>query len=295
MRQQVTRFIPAGYTFVTSLNEQSLAAVNPDGDTLVVVLLNRDSRRAHRITLPATQICGSVSAWATSESMSADIFTDFDIVNDTTLEVTLPQKSIVTLRIPIDAVPEREQALAEGNTYLILPQSSTLVAAADVGGMLKLARVDAADPAQQWTLEQGTDGTFLLRNAAGAYVQYADTYALATTTDVGNAQSFLIEDVDGLVSRIMFPASNDGWDLNAKELGTGTVIGRYAYGDSPAADTRNWLLVPLGTSAADGIIPVGNAHAPHDNHIYDLTGRRVLRMSKGLYIRDGRKYFFDLF
>ncbi len=59
MRQQCSRFIKPGYDIVTSLNNQSLAALSPSHDTLVIVLLNEGEKVIHRINLKAFESIGN--------------------------------------------------------------------------------------------------------------------------------------------------------------------------------------------------------------------------------------------
>ena len=40
IRQHFSKFIRPGYTFLTSLNGQTLAARNPEGDSLIIVAIN---------------------------------------------------------------------------------------------------------------------------------------------------------------------------------------------------------------------------------------------------------------
>ena len=59
---------------------------------------------------------------------------------------------------------------------------------------------------------------------------------------------------------------------------------------------RSWfdnLVVYKYPSQAEGPAPVGikNVKAAADNGaIYDLTGRRIVKAAKGLYIKNGKKY-----
>lgn len=105
VRQQVSRFIRRGYNIVASDSPSSLAAVSPEGDTLVVVLLNEGGADRQEVDL---SLCGKrprrrrMEAFRTSptenmQSVSRGISRKAD-----KLLVELPAQSITTLVIPIE-------------------------------------------------------------------------------------------------------------------------------------------------------------------------------------------------
>ena len=301
VRQQVTRFIPVGYTFVTSLNEQSLAALSPSADTLCIVLLNTGSEVYHHIRLPMASIKGDITGYRTTASESLRKYTPTTLPTlvkeqtDSTLLVRMPAGSITTLLLPIRAHVSHSTELVDGDTYLIIPQSNTLQAVGAEGSNMKLMAVDANNPAQRWTLQRQSNGTWQLRNGNGVYAKGSTSYVLsAGTTATTSERSFDIEKVDGIFSRILWhtnPAR--AWDLEGAKFSEGTRVGLWDYGTTADADHRQFLLVRI-SSQQDNEGTAVQAVPGNPSHLhtaYDLLGRRLPsdRPHYGIYVHDGRK------
>ena len=392
VRQQVTRFIKPGYTFVTTLHENCLAALNTapvlsasaevpsTPDTLVVCLLNEGDKAIHHLTLPMAVISGTPDAYRTSSSESlrhlagTSLSSAVELTSDSTLTVTLPSQSLTTLLLPVTlqapcphyypalsasvaqsaspslpsasapqsasrALPAASQqpsspsgssafhagaspspapwqptALANrtlvfvpGDTYMIIPQSNTVMAVTDTGSGLALKPARLDDPAQRWTLEYNASATlptWRLRSGLGRYATcQPSAYALKTQTSTSSAQLFSIESVDGLYCRIMQRGSDKAWDLSNASLSSGTPIGIYTYGSTAQADHRQWLFARVATAHTDdpeetGIHDAlaespllhGDSQSPTASPAYDLTGRPVdLRHYRGIAVVNGRK------
>ena len=166
VRQQVTRFIKPGSTIVTSLNENSLAAIisakeSEDGansltDTLVVCLLNEGDKVIHRLQLPLARIGGDIDLYRTTETenlkhLTSPVAPDAEtlsttspvsIANDSTLTVMLPPQSITTVLIPIRTLVSSmysypfasTEAAASGRSSLWQPTALTHRKTAYVNG-----------------------------------------------------------------------------------------------------------------------------------------------------------------
>jgi hypothetical protein len=48
--------------------------------------------------------------------------------------------------------------------------------------------------------------------------------------------------------------------------------------------------VEFGSDITNGITSIANGQLPMDNAIYDLSGRRVQKATKGIYIQNGKKF-----
>ena len=302
VRQQVTRFIPVGYTFVTSLNEQSLAALNPTGDTLAVVLLNTEKEVFHHISLPMARVNGDITGYRTTEAESMRKYSSKTVgtflkdLTDSTFTVRLPANSITTLQVPVRSWVKYSAEPVDGDKYLIIPQSNTLQAVAASDTELKLSDIDINDPAQQWQLLKQADGTWKLRNGKGQYVKGSTSYALSTsTTGTASGLDFDIEKVDGIYSRILW--HTDGrraWDLEGKNLTKGTRLGLWDYGTSADADHRQFLLVRIAsqqTDEATSIKPLPQEARSTRHASCDLLGRPVssTAAAHGIYVVNDRK------
>ncbi len=330
VRAQVTRFIKPGYTFVTSLHENCLAAIG-EGN-LVVCLLNEGDKAIHHIQLPLARIKGSIKAYRTSQNEDTRQLTGTTLSNalqvlepdtdeeqgtHTTLYVTLPSQSLTTLLIPIEpliscahtyvdgesadclwqpnALANRLTDYGSGDTFLIVPQSNHTMAVTDTGEGMQLAPVDITSPSQQWTLEADATGQYhRLRSGRGRFATWQSSYAMKTQSATSASQLFSIEDVDGLHVRILQKGSDKGWDLNGQALSNGTTVGSWTYGSSATADTRQWLLLRIASPSTEtDIAPLSTDALPRAGHsiVYDLQGRPVSHPIAGhLYIKAGRVF-----
>lgn len=106
VRQQVTRFIKQGYTFVKTTADNTLAAVSPKGDSLVLVTLNL-SRQSQRRTaaIRHAAVASGTQGWQTTPTLDVSGYTTFTINNgkrkSSLITYNMPPQSIVTLVIPL--------------------------------------------------------------------------------------------------------------------------------------------------------------------------------------------------
>ncbi len=245
VRQQVTRFIKQGYTMVTSLSSKSLAALNPSADTLVIALLNNSDKPAqHQISLPGIKQNGHITAYQTTDgSYMQECETDGLAIKKSKLCISLPPAGITTLLLPIKPLkPATATAITKG-TYMIVPQSNCEMALTVKHGQVCLSPADIKNKHQLWTLKQ-KDGKFTLTNAAGETLTDKGTYLLSAQKKSADGQTFAIQSVEDY----FFKVTNDAgaaFDLQGENLSTGAAIGLYPYGNSVAADTRNWQFVRI--------------------------------------------------
>lgn len=254
VRQNVTRYFLQGYSFVPVTNEKALAAINPARDTLVVSLINNsDKEEVHSIRLPFCTPKSDGQTFVTSNSYNCQsIPAVCQLMPDATLQVTMPQRSIVTVKVPVQT-QQQKLAFLPGETYIIQPQSNIDMALATSGKTLCIMPLNLDDPSQQWTLEENKKepGKVMLRNGLGQYITYdqrAGAYdmMLLTTKKTSYRQAFEIAAVDDYIYKIAY--GTKAFDLNGKALTEGTKVGMYEYGNSTAADTRNWRFIKLGRS-----------------------------------------------
>ena len=104
VRQQISRYIPVGSRFLSVPNEQMLAALNPTGDSLIIVALNPNAFSAcHKIDLSLfNKVGGRITATRTSDTELNAAVSDFKL-HGTVLSVSLPSYSITTLVCPVRA------------------------------------------------------------------------------------------------------------------------------------------------------------------------------------------------
>ncbi len=291
VHQHITKFIRVGYTFVTSLNEQTLAALSPDRDELVLVALNNasvPSRHCANIFF-ATPEKEGVQAYITTSKVNVGTFMDYQL-HDSQLSFELAPQSIVTFVIPVSDVVVVPSTVQAGVPYLLLPQYNQEAAlTVDAGGALKLGEI-SMDEAQTWTFS--ADGNKMtMSNAMGKKLNAGTSYKLTTSTTKASPVSIL--PVEDFFWRIMTDDTK-GFDLNGENYTIGTDVGQYAYGTSVSAGHRNWQLLRLpqadNPTAIQDIAERADIDPQSGNvNIYDLYGRRLRKLpGRGVCIQSGK-------
>ena len=296
VRQQFTRFIEQGYNIVESLNDHSLAAVSADRDKMLLVLLNTDSKIVHRVHLPLVRINGSIDAWRTSENESLKSVSDnCKVIDDSTIEVVLPEASITTLVIPIEMTVDESPSLSDGDTYMIIPQSNVNNAVALSGTNLKIEAANIRDTTQLWILEKRPNGSYWIKNSNGSYVYATSGYPLnCSKTTSTNGRNFTIDIIDDIHYRILVTGDGEmrAWDLDSQSINAGTRVGVWKYGTSVDVDHRNWFLMRVGTSdgGSTSIATVPHHTVDMPDVIYSPSGAQIKSLQRGINIvrRNGK-------
>ena len=299
VHQQLTRFIPVGYHYVASLNPNTLAALSPEADTLVLVAINAQSMPVyHRPQLLFAHIGDGIEAWRTSET--ENLAQVSDVVQTDAIGqkgFLLPAQSITTLLIPLYDAEKLNADVEPDVPYLIQPQYNVTTAlTAGANGQFTIEDIDLG-AAQVWYFRK-QDGGYVLQNADGRYLNDGgSSYAMQVVDDASEATVVNVIGIDNYFCRIMTDATK-GFDLNGEAYAAGTQVGHYAYGNSPGAGHRNWQLLRLSGDKENGIERVvdagSNIGKDGNDAIYDLTGRRVARPDRpGIYIIRNKKFLIN--
>ena len=281
VRQQVTRFIRQGYTMVSALSNKALAAINPTGDTLVVVMLNNTATQVHhRIQMPGVKGKGTFKAYRTTANAMMQQINASKLDENGQMKVALPALSILTMVMPVEVEP-LNQTIETGATYLIVPQSNCNMAISAIDGKVTIQPANLNDKRQQWTIK-ARGSSFTFTNGEGQILTPTD-YALTTKTVSSAAQSFSIKPVEDFFYKIV-NTSGKGFDLQGNGLTEGTVVGVYKYGNSVDADTRNWQFIRISPSTGDGISASTATPSRKGPQYYDLHGRRLNAPTHGVNI-----------
>ena len=301
VRQHCTRFIRHGYDIITSPCPQSLAAVNADRDTLVLVLLNEGSKTVHTIDLSLftdVPALNTIRAYRTSASMNLASNKNGITLDGTTMTVVMPAQSIATLIIPAHSeAAGPDQLLRDGGEYLIIPRHETIRAITATGSRVTIEDINYGD-AQRWTLTEMGDGTYGLQNALGLRLtahRNSNSTSLTAQEALASEQNFYIDMVDYPFFKILASKGRShGFDLSNESTAAGTTVTVWQYQDSnPTPIHRQWTLLPLKASLiVNGIeeIPQYRNDQPAKGKCFDISGRQLKGQPKrGLYIVDGRK------
>lgn len=320
IRQQCSRFIKRNYDIITSPCPQSLAAVNAERDTLVLVVLNEGSQATHFIDLSlfADQpVRSRMKVYRTSASENlASVITSVK-VNGSMLSLTMPAQSISTLIIPIRSVStESADLLVDGREYLIIPRQEANRAVTASASKVTIEDINYGD-AQRWTLTDEGNGTYSFCNALGLRLtahRASNSSSLTAQTAKASEQNFYIDEVDYPHFKILASRGRThGFDLTNASSSAGTTVGIWQYDEASNTTPthRQWLLFPLSASQqGDGIEDIeimreGDNEAMRNGQSsmfngqwYDLSGRRISVPSgssassilpKGVYVVNGRK------
>ena len=302
VRQQCSRFIRRGYDIITSLCPQSLAAVNADRDTLVLVALNEGTAGAHVIDLSLfteQPNRSTIRAYRTSNSENLANALSSVKLDGSTLTLTMPAQSITTLVIPLRSEKVSiDNLLADGCEYLIVPRQETTRAVSATGSKVTLEEIDYGE-AQRWQLTDKGNGTYSFQNALGLKLtahRASNSSSLTAVSTEANEQNFYIDEVDYPYFKILASRGRShGLDLTNASSNAGTTVGIWQYDEGTTTPThRQWMLFPLTSSPFTDAIQQHCAEpSEHINQgVYDLSGRRLDNtrpLSKGIYIMQGRK------
>ena len=309
VRQQCTRFIRHGYDIIASPCPQSLAAVNAQRDTLVLVVLNEGAKAVHRIDLSLFSdlpALADIKAYRTSASENLANTKNGISLDGTMLQVVMPLQSIVTLVIPAHSpATQPNELLADGCEYLIIPRHETTRAITATGSKATIEDIHYGD-AQRWRLKDMGNGTFGLQNALGLRLtahRSNGSSSLTAQKAEASEQDFYIDVVDYPFYKILASKGRThGFDLSNESTAAGTTVTVWQYQDSnPTPIHRQWMLFPLtdpqtATGIDDVQMTAQRRNAQAAKQIYDLSGRRIRTslpedgsLSKGIYIIGGRK------
>ena len=289
VRQQVTRHIKQGYSFVSSLSPQSLAAVNEAGDSLVLVILNSGAAVAnHNVHLSASVVNGVVTAYQTSPTKNHQPMRTGFKAQGSLLTFEAPAQSITTFLIPIKSTELKEQKniVEEDVPYLILPQYTQSVALSGKDNAVKLGTIDiqtdtlVIDASQLWYFTPMAGSSYVIANGNKDRISGSSGYALTTSKTTTTDQRFYIEKVDGVFCKITSAANGKSFDLDNERTTAGTTVGLWNYGTAVTAGHRNWYLLPLqpyveeDTPEPNAIAGTSLGGAAEVSAVYSLSGFR---------------------
>lgn len=300
VRSHFSRFIKEGYTILTSMQDNTLTAISPNGDELVLVALNNGAFKArHNVDLSMFATVGAgIKAYVTSER---EQLAEFDGVRYTEgkLVFELDPSSIMTIVIPVTSDNIVNNMPEEGGKYLICPRNSASEAVETTAeGAVVLGDIDF-DKSQVWTVSASTEGAVTFTNGNGEIItESAPSYALGISKEPAAGQNFKIEDIDGIFCKVMNEGGSKAFDLQSENNTAGTPVGVWAYAaDAPVH--RQWIFVnvpetldlsgvelsfgresedsvPFCISTSDGVLTVtSKADSEGTLAVYSASGARI--------------------
>lgn len=246
VRQQFSKYILKGSTFLYVPNDKILAALSPDKSSLIVVALNNSAlKTVHELNLSMVGETGpGVQATRTSETEDGKPVTDFEMANNS-MYITLPANSISTYVIPLNSYQQKEHALIPNLPYLIFGRTSALNLQAINSGVYLQTFIEN-EPAQVWKLHEAGSG-FTLTNGLGEAIIDRGSYYAVATSEEQNGRIFRMEAVGDGCYKIVSESTGKVLDMESGNNTENTRIGFWDYGGSPAASHRQWIFYPLAS------------------------------------------------
>lgn len=293
-RQQCSRFIRQGYEIVTSLSGQSMAALSPGRDTLVLALLNEGNRLVHQIDLRAfPQVGDDIAAYRTSATENLTPVRDYVLGEGKVLSVLLPSQSLTTLVLPVGRVDADSAMIRTDCDYLIVPRlETTRCVAPGSDGRLILDDINYQS-AQRWRLTP-VGNAYRLQNADGKNIAaspYATSNILRTVTTTAGLQTFRIDIIDWPYCKVVSAREPQyAMELVGEKTASGTSVSLWPYADGSAPTHRQWMLVPLPTDGGENGISsprseVGVVDVPFVDGLYTLSGTCLCRGDQSAWLR----------
>lgn len=253
VRNHFTHYIKPGYTILTSTNDNTLAATNPEGTELVFVVVNPDAIKSHyNIDLGLYSSIGVPTVALQSQSNSYNKDMPYEI-KDSYLSFDIEGLTIATFVIPVQSDLATE--VVDGGEYYILPRrSATDVVTARDGKVSLQPAALAGDQIWKASLD---GGKVKFTNRDGLTLTATDAYALSAVSTATGTQQFELNSVGQQYFKL--EANGKAFDLEGQNYTTGTGVGMWAYGTDPADAThRQWRFLPIAershiTPTPDGI------------------------------------------
>ena len=296
VREQVTQHIKKGYSFVTSLSDSTLAAVNSKCDTLVLVAINTTGNNVkHNVDISGYKINGEPIVYRTTTSESHKAITNGCSYGGSIAAFNVPPVSIMTIIMPISPLTSGVgSGISTGTPYIIIPQYNWQAALTDDNGTVKIANMEKSaegsallKKSQTWYFKRKSNGIYTIQSGEGKLITGSTGYQVTTSkTAADTGQTFSIESVDGIYSKIM-SADFEGkcLDLESEKYSADTNVGLWNYGTLVTAGHRHWYLVPVIENPIDNAIRTAGLEGNSgEERYYSLQGIRLQAPSKGLNI-----------
>jgi O-glycosyl hydrolase len=272
VRQQISRFIKKDYTWLSVLNDQTLAALSPKEDSLVIVVQNNTSEnKKYKVDLSLFKSTSTVAAcYCTNQNMNASLTSGIN-VTDKTMSFTVPAYDIRTMILPVVVDSDTQQ---EGwnnqKKYLLVPHCANLVMQTR-NDSLSIQSYIPQDSTQEWVLNPSGSG-YTFTSLSGKKLTDTGSYYLSTSSLSKNGQQFAIQSLGEGILKITSLYSGKSLDLEKEAYSSGTYVGLWNYGTSPAASNRHWLLLesPCFNTISTGISSLSDREKEIPFKIYSV-------------------------
>ena len=265
IRMQVSRFIKQGYTFLMTGRNDLLAALSPEQDEVVLVMLNTTTDEKLffvDLSLFSGLNNANVSLYVTNRDKNCSEETDFLIENGQ-LSYQMGGEEIATFVVPVEGSKGIEPLMDE-LPYLIVPRSCPYPMSL-FGSSLSLSSFCAMDTMQRWffdKLEGGNYAIYTLRDGKKMAITDNGSYwseMLELTGDIN--QQFAILSLGENCFKISSVSNDKLFDLEGVNTSIGTNVGLWEADETGANAHREWRILsfpfsPSGDGEEEVDIPI---------------------------------------
>ena len=281
VRMQVTRFIRQGYTLLSTGRDDALAAISPNGDEVVVVMLNTTTAEKEMVVdLSLLKVNGGVALYVTDSKYNCQQMDDLEVKNGR-LVYQMGGLEIATAVIAVEPA-DGIKNFAGDAPYLLVPRAGTSPLTLN-GGALQLSSLCVADTLQRWYLDQLPNGNYNIYTLQeGKKMALTDdgTYWLAVSAlnAQNSGQQFAIEDLGDNCFKIVSAQNGKLLDLEGGHTESGTKVGMWEAGATGSNGHREWRILSVPFTK----VPQGS-----------LSGLQQVVAGRQVFAADGRIVLLD--
>ncbi|MDE5850769.1 MAG: hypothetical protein K2H38_11550 [Muribaculaceae bacterium] len=274
VRQHFTQFIKPGYTILTSTNDNTLAATNPEGNELVLVVVNPDAvSNKYSVDLGLYESIGLPVTAIKSQDNNYNQEMAYEIT-DSYLTFDLEGLTIATFVIPVESSLSSE--LTDGSDYYILPRRSATCVVTGTDGTATLQPASMEDN-QIWKASI-KEGKVRFTNRKGETLNAGTGYALSCSENPSGTEYFTLTSVGQQYFKI--EASGKAFDLESDNSNAGTKVGMWNYGTDPASAThRQWRFLPIAKRSNITLEQNGVDKITEDSNVYINVSKGMIHVS----------------
>lgn len=278
VRMQVTRFIRQGYTLLSTGRNDVLAAVSPEGDEIVVVMLNTGTaEKEMSVDLSLLKKTAPKAAlYVTNSNLNCERVADLEIAGES-LNYKMGGLEIATVVIDVEA-GDGIKNFTSDVPYLIIPRAGVSPLTLN-GGNIQLTNLCVADTMQRWYFQPMNNGNYsiytLLNGKKYALTDNGSYYLATEPLDQSNkGQQFEIEYLKDNCFKIISSQNAKLFDLEGGHTEAGTKVGLWKTGDAGANGHREWRIISAPFSKLPTV--TGSEIIMADAQIFALDGKVVL-------------------
>ena len=255
VRMQVTRFIKAGYSILTTGRDDVMAAISPDGEKVVVVMLNKEKHeKLVKVDLSLLKDYGETAElYVTNSRLNCSREQDLPIEGNQ-LVYEMGAEEISTILISMKGA-NPVASLLDNQPYLVLPRASSTVMTMMTEGP-KLSYFCDSDTSQRWYFQHVSNDVYVIYTTKDerryALTDDGSYYLKMNEMNIGDErQHFKIIRIAENCYKIISVTDDKWMDLEGAALVSGTKIGLWKNDEVGSNGHREWRILSFPFSMSD--------------------------------------------